>query len=570
MTTLIPKYDQGATGAVNRPFIQKLQETISVLDFGAVGNGTTDDTTAFTNFINALSNAPKGTTGYIPASSNYYNIPNGLVFNGLTSITINSDINAKIIVNNNTAASSGYAITFTNWQYCNFNMPNIVAGYSGVLINAVGSPGNSLFNQFSFNSITTNAPLPTTKPTTPGTNSIGICVLGPVSGSANYYNTINYAIDISGFDTGVALNNATSVLNSNANNYYNIYVENSWVGIYINGVENNIIGARFYNVPSQANASNIANAIEIGNGTSTVSFNYIQAVTESNGSIYMRGLLARVNTYKNIVFIQDNQNYASLDYGTNNIFSHSSFSINNPINFVNNGTSTIPAISGTVTNTGIYFPSTGNVIGFTGSVAAGVNITEVISSSTGIPSTYTNAADTTGANSANTVLQVNKISATGRSISAAGTINASGADYAEYMVKAGNFTIKKGDICGIDANGKLTNVFANAISFVVKSTTPSYVGGDTWGYKSPTEQYTPEELEAIRETVDRIAFAGQVPVNVTGAIVGQYIVPIANADGSIGSQVVSESALTLQQYMQSVGKVISVVGNVTTIIVKVA
>ena len=46
MTTLIPKYYEGATGSVNRPFNQKLQEFVSVEDFGAVGDGTTDDTAA--------------------------------------------------------------------------------------------------------------------------------------------------------------------------------------------------------------------------------------------------------------------------------------------------------------------------------------------------------------------------------------------------------------------------------------------------------------------------------------------------------------------------------------------
>jgi hypothetical protein len=207
------------------------------------------------------------------------------------------------------------------------------------------------------------------------------------------------------------------------------------------------------------------------------------------------------------------------------------------------------------------------------------------------------------ANSANSAVKVGKANSTNRSINAAGTVNASGADYAEYMTKAGDFTINKGDICGIDVNGKLTNVFSNAISFVVKSTNPSYVGGDTWGsaqvlgltkpiaptrgenesdadwataetnYQTALTAYESQLATAnenARQMVDRIAFSGQVPVNVTGATAGQYIVPVANQDGSIGGETVSESAITLQQYMQSVGKVISVANNVTTIIVKVA
>jgi len=54
MTTLIPKFDiknGGATptGAVNRPINQKLADIVSVFDFGAVGDGVTDDATAFNN-----------------------------------------------------------------------------------------------------------------------------------------------------------------------------------------------------------------------------------------------------------------------------------------------------------------------------------------------------------------------------------------------------------------------------------------------------------------------------------------------------------------------------------------
>lgn len=191
-----------------------------------------------------------------------------------------------------------------------------------------------------------------------------------------------------------------------------------------------------------------------------------------------------------------------------------------------------------------------------------------------------NVCDANGFNAAATANVMGLHTATGRSLNAGGTLNASGTDYAEYMTKSGNFTIAKGDVVGINAEGKLTNVFSEAISFVVKSTDPSYVGGDTWGSVDvigmrPKEEATQEtkdayeaKLEAARQTVDRIAFAGQVPVNVTGAIAGQYIIAI-NINGKIKGQAVSNP--TFEQYQQSVGKVIAIEANGRArIIVKVA
>jgi len=151
-----------------------------------------------------------------------------------------------------------------------------------------------------------------------------------------------------------------------------------------------------------------------------------------------------------------------------------------------------------------------------------------------------------------------------RSISAAGTLNASGADYAEYMTKAGDFEIAKGDVCGVDSSGLLTNVFADAVSFVVKSTDPSYVGNDSWGANIDDK----DVLEVARQKVDRIAFAGQVPVNVFGATPGDYVIPIEDS-GSIKGEAVSSP--TFEQYQIAVGKVIAIESDGRArIIVKVA
>jgi hypothetical protein len=154
----------------------------------------------------------------------------------------------------------------------------------------------------------------------------------------------------------------------------------------------------------------------------------------------------------------------------------------------------------------------------------------------------------TGSSSAATIMRMNKDSGSTRSLNAAGTLNASGADYAEYMIKAIDDIIAKGDVVGVNSNGLLTNVFIDSISFAVKSSDPSFVGNDTWGADLEIEA-----LEAARIKVDRIAFSGQVPCNVLGANVGDYIIPIQLENGKIGGQAVTNP--TFEQYQISVGKV---------------
>ena len=64
-------YNQGSTGAVTTNVKAKLQETVSVKDFGAVGNGTTNDSAAIQAAINSVS-ATNGGIVFVPTG--VYNI----------------------------------------------------------------------------------------------------------------------------------------------------------------------------------------------------------------------------------------------------------------------------------------------------------------------------------------------------------------------------------------------------------------------------------------------------------------------------------------------------------------
>lgn len=89
-------YIQGSAGAVARTIQSRLQGTISAKDFGAVGNGSTDDTAALTAFFAALQSA--GQQGYLPDGT--YNVSSGFVINN--PITLRGS--RKSIIHNTNAS----------------------------------------------------------------------------------------------------------------------------------------------------------------------------------------------------------------------------------------------------------------------------------------------------------------------------------------------------------------------------------------------------------------------------------------------------------------------------------
>lgn len=178
-----------------------------------------------------------------------------------------------------------------------------------------------------------------------------------------------------------------------------------------------------------------------------------------------------------------------------------------------------------------------------------------------------------GANTAQAFMIAPKHSTNGRSINAGGTVNAAGADYAEYEENNG-LKFQKGEIVGFKSDGTLTDKFSESIRFGIKSTNPSIVGGDTWftdvppvftpeTADAPTDQEIEahaaavtafhERMELARAGVDRIAYCGKVPCNFSGGIPGDFLIPVAGVDDCIEAIAVAQP--TLQQLYQSIGRI---------------
>jgi len=288
----------------------------------------------------------------------------------------------------------------------------------------------------------------------------------------------------------------------------------------------------------------------VGIGTTSVSYpltvnkdvdDYVAKIENDGNSTSSNGLWVdtRWNTATNIVF-KVTTNSGNTDVIVAKGDGKCGINQNNPTETLH------------VTGSAVLFDTasgdTGNVIG------GGTAVDDQLLSISGLNNSCVtfHSAGTTGFNTAACAIKVTRNGSNSRSINASGTINASGADYAEYMKKSdGCGTINKGDVCGVDVTGKLTDVFSDSKSFVIKSTNPSYVGADNWGSKDL--ELSEEELEAERQKYDRIAFSGQVPVNITGSFnVGDYVYPQANG-ANIGA--VAKSNPTFEEYRLCVGKI---------------
>ena len=104
------KFTQEGAGAVERLASEKLREGVSVKDFGAVGDGVTDDTAAFDAFVAYLS--ATGAEGFMPAGT-YLTNPLVRTFSGFP-FTITGAGKDKTVIKNRAPNSS-----FLYWTAAN-------------------------------------------------------------------------------------------------------------------------------------------------------------------------------------------------------------------------------------------------------------------------------------------------------------------------------------------------------------------------------------------------------------------------------------------------------------------
>jgi hypothetical protein len=301
MTTLIPKFDLkngGATPAeaINRPINLKLAEMVSVKDFGAVGDGTTDDTTAIQAALNASTNV------YIPAGN--YKITSTLIMQSLGAT------NQMVVIKGAgfgsttlswAGSTTGYVITNTVRSFFkieDITFANTVASGSTIAIQSTGGFQDSTIRNCLFSGF-----------------QAGI-QMGNIAGSDSFFTNIEcnvffncyFGVWMGATPTGLLPCNSNWINKNSFNSCtYGIYCyqggntndfsyndfEGTGNGIYLLGYDNtiinnhfeltgtniNILSGSYYNfVIDPAHAGSTGTAI-IDNGVGTTVFNTRQNAT---------------------------------------------------------------------------------------------------------------------------------------------------------------------------------------------------------------------------------------------------------------------------------------------------
>ncbi|WP_152546454.1 hypothetical protein [Janthinobacterium lividum] len=141
-----------------------------------------------------------------------------------------------------------------------------------------------------------------------------------------------------------------------------------------------------------------------------------------------------------------------------------------------------PTLFSVAGNGQVYVPTlkagTASTAAYHEIVQAGVEGTDILQVTS---SAAFRKCDNNWGNLANAAMIVQANSVTNRSSNNRGTVNTMGNDYAEYIFKSCICGIvTPGQLVGITAENKVTDQWSDAVMFSIKSTAPSFVGGDSW------------------------------------------------------------------------------------------
>ena len=224
-------YQPAGTGAVPTTVQSKLRETVSVLDFGAVGNGATNDTTAIQNCLTA-------------SAGKQVIFPSGLTYKVTSALTVGA---------NTTLSLYGATVSATT---ASFSLFNLGSGCSVLGGNIVG-PGNATYSAGSKGIScvgTRNAPAAPTYIIGPKIENVTITEMGEYGIYLQYCDTAsvkNCSIDGVGY-TGIGMLSCKNcVIDSNYINDVYPGVSSNCYGVFM--TQQTTAGSTITSDPSTVN-----------------------------------------------------------------------------------------------------------------------------------------------------------------------------------------------------------------------------------------------------------------------------------------------------------------------------